>query len=169
VSEVFLITGPQAAGKTTTARLLAQRFPRGAHVEGDAFRRNIVSGRAEMTPGATEDALDQLGLRYRMAAMVADAYADAGFVVALDDVIAGPLLEECLGLFRTRDVNLIVLFPPLSVIEDRAAGRPTSGYVRWTPAELHHLFAEETPRIGTWLDNSSQTADETVDAILAGR
>lgn len=147
--------------------MLARRFPRGAHVEGDAFRRNIVSGRTDMTPEATGEALDQLRLRYRIAATVADAYADAGFVVALDDVIAGPLLEEFLGLFRTRDVHLVVLLPSLSVVEARAVGRPPLGYAHWTSEQLHRLFAEETPRIGTWLDNSSQTADETVDAILA--
>ena len=75
---VFLITGPMAAGKTTVARLLAQRFERGVHLEGDVFRRSIVSGRVEMTPDPTTEALAQLRLRYRLAATVADAYAAAG-------------------------------------------------------------------------------------------
>src|SRR6185437_7246792 len=32
---VYLVTGPMAAGKTTVARLLAGRFARGVHLEGD--------------------------------------------------------------------------------------------------------------------------------------
>jgi ABC-type multidrug transport system ATPase subunit len=36
--DVFLLTGPQAAGKTTVARLLAGRFKRAVHLEGDVFR-----------------------------------------------------------------------------------------------------------------------------------
>ena len=42
-----------AAGKSTVARLLASRFERGVHLEGDFFRRSVVSGRAEMTPEPT--------------------------------------------------------------------------------------------------------------------
>ena len=65
---VYLITGPMAAGKSTVAGLLALRFARGVHVEGDVFRRSIVSGRVEMTPQPAADSIAQLRLRYRLAA-----------------------------------------------------------------------------------------------------
>ena len=86
---VFLVTGPSAAGKTTVARLLAEQFRRGVHLEGDFFRRSIVAGRHEMTPALEAEALEQLRLRYRLAASAADSYVEAGFTVVLDDVIAG--------------------------------------------------------------------------------
>jgi hypothetical protein len=38
-----------AAGKSTVGRLLASRFERGVHLEGDVFRRSIIGGREEMT------------------------------------------------------------------------------------------------------------------------
>lgn len=47
---VYLITGIQAAGKSTVAQALAERLPRSAHVRGDTFRRFIIGGRAEMSP-----------------------------------------------------------------------------------------------------------------------
>ena len=53
---VVVITGIMAAGKSTVAQLLTERLPRAAHVRGDLFRRMIVSGRADMTPGAEEEA-----------------------------------------------------------------------------------------------------------------
>jgi adenylylsulfate kinase-like enzyme len=40
---MYLITGPMAAGKTTVARLLAARFSRGVHVDGDVFRRSSLA------------------------------------------------------------------------------------------------------------------------------
>ena len=164
---VFLITGPSAAGKSTVARLLAERFARGVHVEGDVFRRSIVTGRHEPTPDLSPDALAQLRLRYRLAATVADAYFEAGFTVAVDDVAAGPLLSEYLSFIESRPLHVVVLTPSVETIAARDASRDTSAYEQWSVDELHAGFVDGTPRIGLWLDNSEQTPTETVDAILA--
>jgi adenylate kinase family enzyme len=37
-AEIWIICGNACAGKTTTARLLAQRLPRAAHVDGDEMQ-----------------------------------------------------------------------------------------------------------------------------------
>lgn len=50
-----------AAGKSTVARLLASRFERGVYLEGDAFRRSILTGREEMTPDPSPEAEDVVG------------------------------------------------------------------------------------------------------------
>jgi len=111
----LLLTGPQGAGKTTVGELVAGRWPRGVHVDGDAFRRFVVSGRAEMTADPSDEALRQLRLRYALAAHVAAARYD----------------------------RVVVLFPPARA-----------------------LFAEETERVGEWLDNSELTPEQTAAAIL---
>ncbi|HEY2868149.1 MAG TPA: GrpB family protein [Gaiellales bacterium] len=164
---VYLITGPMAAGKTTVARLLAARFPRGVHLEGDLFRRSIVSGRDEVTPDLRPGAVEQLRLRYRLAAAAADTYAEAGFTVALEDVVAGPLLGDYRTLIRSRPCHVVVLLPTAEALAAREAGRDTKGYGAWTIEELHAGFAASTPRIGLWLDTTAMTPDETVDEILA--
>jgi ABC-type molybdenum transport system ATPase subunit/photorepair protein PhrA len=43
-ASTWVICGNACAGKTTTARLLAQRLPLAAHVDGDEMQRLIVSG-----------------------------------------------------------------------------------------------------------------------------
>jgi chloramphenicol 3-O-phosphotransferase len=163
---VFLITGPSAAGKSTVGRLLAQRFQRGVHLEGDVFRRSIVSGRHEMTPNPSVEAMGQLRLRYRLGAVVADAYFDAGFTVVLEDVIAGQLLSECAALIRARPLEVVVLVPSIETLVARETSREASGYGRWSIGQLYEAFMADTPRIGLWLDSSGQTPDETVEAIL---
>jgi GrpB-like predicted nucleotidyltransferase (UPF0157 family)/predicted kinase len=164
---IYLITGPMAAGKSTVARLLAERFERGVHLEGDFFRRSIVSGRVEMTPDASPEADEQLRLRYRLAATAADGYCQAGFTVALEDVVAGRLLGEYRTLIRSRPCHVIVLMPSLDAIATREAARQHKGYSQWTVEELYEGFATGTPRVGLWLDTSDQTAEETVEQILA--
>ena len=156
-----------AAGKSSVARLLAERFERGVYLEGDFFRRSIVRGRVEMTPDASAEAIEQLRLRYRLAAAGADAYFEAGFTVALEDVVAGPLLGEYRTMIRGRPCHVIVLIPSPDAVAAREVGRQKKGYTRWTVEELYEGFVSTTPRVGLWLDTSDQTAEETVDEILA--
>ena len=163
---VVLISGIMGAGKSSVAQLLAERLPRAAHVRGDAFRRMIVSGRAEMVPDADAEALDQLRLRYRLAAQVADGYARAGFTAVYQDIVLGADLERATTLIETRPLFVIVLAPRPDVVRHRAEMREkVSGYGQWTVEALDELL-RASPRIGLWLDTSGQTPVQTVDEIL---
>lgn len=68
IPAVLLLTGIQAAGKSTVAQLIAERLPRSAHVRGDVFRRMVVGGRAEMTPEGSPEALRHGGTAHARAA-----------------------------------------------------------------------------------------------------
>lgn len=133
----------------------------------DRMWRSIVSGRIEMTPDISPEAVEQLRLRYRLAAAAADAYCEAGFTVALEDIVAGELLSEYRTMIRSRPCHVIVLMPSLEAIAAREAGRQKKGYTAWTVEELYEGFAATKPRADLWLDTSDQAAEETVDEILA--
>jgi hypothetical protein len=148
-------------------RLLAEQFERGVHLEGDFFRRSIVSGRSDLTPTASEDAFDQLRLRYEISARAADAYAENGFLVVLEDVVAGDMLLDMVQIIAARPLRIVVLMPSLAATAERETGRSTMGYENWTIGDLYDVFLNSTPRIGLWLDTSDQTPAATVAAILA--
>ena len=164
--ELFVITGVMAAGKSTVAGALAARLDHSVHVRGDQFRRFIVSGRADMSAEPSAEALDQLHLRYRLAAQCAEAYVDAGFTVVLQDVMLGPMLSYVLDQLRTRPLALVVLAPSVAAIEVREAERAKVGYGGVTPEQLDRVLREQTPPIGLWIDSSEQTPDETVQHLL---
>ncbi|WP_157106501.1 AAA family ATPase [Nocardia arthritidis] len=165
-SAVYLITGIQAAGKSTVAQALAERLPRSAHVRGDVFRRFVVRGRVEMSADPSPEALAQLRLRYRLAAATADAYAESGLTTVLQDVVLGDFLPWLADLIVTRPLYVVVLAPRPEVVAAREAGRGKVAYDEFTVAELDTLLRESTPRIGLWLDTSESTVEQTVDRIL---
>ncbi|MFF2084539.1 AAA family ATPase [Nocardia sp. NPDC058176] len=163
---IILITGIQAAGKSTIAQLLAERLPRSVHVRGDLFRRMVINGRADMTPDPSEEAIRQLRLRHRLTAMTCDEYFQAGFTVLAQDVILGDHLTEMVELIRHRPLLIVVLAPHPAAIADREAARGKDAYDQWTIDLLDRGLREETPRLGLWLDTSDQTPEETVETIL---
>lgn len=166
-SQAYLVTGIQAAGKSTVAQALVLRLPAPAvHVHGDQFRRWIVNGRADMTPDLAPEALRQLRLRYRLAAQACDTYVDAGCSVVVQDVVLGADLASMVAAIRTRPLHVVVLAPRPEAVQRREEARAKDSYDRWTVEALDHSLRTETPRIGLWIDSSDLTVDETVDAIL---
>lgn len=166
--ELWLVTGVMAAGKTTVAAHLARRFPRGAHVPGDAFREMIVSGRTDMTPAPSDEAIAQLRLRYDQALTAADAFVDAGITAVIDDIVIGPELDRWLARAR-RPLHLVVLCPRPEAVAVREAARAKTGYTAFAVAQLDAVLRNETARVGLWIDSSDLTPAETVDIALGNR
>lgn len=167
-AKIILITGIMASGKSTVAQLLAERLDNSVHLRGDVFRRMIVNNRKEVTPDAGDAVIEQLKLRYRLAAQSADLYYEAGYSVIVQDVVIGPMLNEFISYVRHRPLHVVVLCPDTEVVALREASRAKTGYGAWTVEALDHVLQAETPRLGLWLDSSSMTAGETVAEILSG-
>lgn len=167
-ASVVLITGLMAAGKSSVAQGLAEQFPKSVHVRGDLFRRMIVGGRAEMDVDLSAEAYEQLRLRYRIAATVADLYLQAGFTVVYQDMILGQDLADVVQYYRQHPLFVVVLCPRPDVVAGRESGRAKAGYSNLADiAAFDRMLHDGTPRIGLWLDSSSLTLPETVAQILA--
>ena len=168
---VFLVTGASASGKTTVGRLLAERFPLSAFVEGDVMWRMVVNGREDITPAATDEAVRQLQLRYRHGAFVADSYASAGFVAVHADIVLENDLLGYPGRIEMRPLYIVMLRPRADVVATRERGRGTRAYRNWESIDegvaAFDEYLDRSPRLGLWLDTSEQSPGETVDEILA--
>ena len=166
---LFVISGVSASGKSTVARLLAERFERGVCVPGDTIREMMVSGRVDMRPSPGDEALRQLALRYAGALSVAGVFLAGGFDVVVEDVIIGRILRDFLGLVPVAEFHLVFLDPDTAAIlrRERDRDRIAYGPGRWSVGGLQAVLREETDRIGLWLDTTDQSPEQTVEAILS--
>ncbi|HET6989543.1 MAG TPA: AAA family ATPase [Kribbella sp.] len=171
--KVVLVTGMQAAGKSTIAPLLAARLgPPAATLDGDVFYRGVVAGAAHMTPDPSPEAVRQLELRYDATALMAQHYADAGFDFVCSDIILGEHVEKWFALLRGVETHLVVLIPSVeSIVEREIARGGRNSYRDWGDSLEDGIRAlqaglEEIPRRGLWLDTTGQTPEQSADEIL---
>jgi hypothetical protein len=130
-ADIWIICGSMCAGKTTTARLLAQRLPLAAHIEGDEMQRLIVSGCRWAVPAdsdprtghLTGEAGVQYALRIRNACLVAASFADAGITAVVTDTIINEGFATLTEVLDGRRVNVVVLRPPVAVLRQRGIDR----------------------------------------------
>jgi hypothetical protein len=169
---VWLVTGVQAAGKSTIADLLAAQFDRGVHVRGAQFYRWAVSGWVHADGEPTSEARRLLDLRYRLSARVADEYCAAGFTVVVQDNVFGEDVADWLRSIIARPRHLVVLRPSIATVAARdKARRLSTGKVAYRDGApgieaLDEMLAM-TPRLGLWIDTSNQEPLQTVAEILS--
>lgn len=171
---IFLITGVPGAGKTSVAAALMQRFPRGLHIPVDDLREWVVSGIAHPLPAWTDETERQFRLARQAAAQTARLYADAGFAVAIDDVIYPPAAQALIAAhFAGYRVGKVLLQPDVNVVLARNTRRTTkdvdtsTSLAEFIPA-IHRALTEANFADAGWLvvDSTNLNLDQTVDQIL---
>lgn len=173
MGRIFLITGVPGVGKSSVAKALLGRFEFGFYIGVDDLREWVVSGIAHPVPGWTDETERQFGLARRGAVKLARIYADAGFVVAIDDVV---LLGEWAGLFEKAlqgyAVHKVFLWADLEVNQKRNRERTSKGFDTARLVELigglhGWMVPEEYREAGRTVVNSTGLGVEaTVEAVM---
>jgi tRNA uridine 5-carbamoylmethylation protein Kti12 len=166
---VLLLTGAPGVGKTTTARILADRFDRAVHLEVDHFFHFIRSGYIE--PWRPESR-EQNELVMGIVADAAAAYAGAGYLTIVDGIIIpGFFLEPLRGALRDagHPVTYAVLRAPLAACLARTGSRSSQPLADTQVVErLWQDFTDLGALEPCAIDIGTRTPDEAAD-LLAQR
>lgn len=171
---VVVVTGIQAAGKSTVGRMLAERLARAAFIDGDGLARMVLNGRERITSEPSQEAVAQLHLRCRQAAALADSFHGAGFTAVMADNVygadlAGVVAHVCARPNHRRGARAerrVRRGARAGAWNGRPRGLEEGADLARAVAEFQGYLAA-TPRLGLWLDSSGQKPEATVDAVIA--
>ncbi|MFB5662594.1 AAA family ATPase [Alteribacillus sp. HJP-4] len=81
MKRIYIISGPAGAGKSTTAKMLAESLPQSAYIEGDVVNHMVESG--YLPPWESSE---QLALTWQNIAGLAVQFLQADYEVVIDYV-----------------------------------------------------------------------------------
>jgi chloramphenicol 3-O-phosphotransferase len=149
-------------------RLVAQRLPRSAVLDGDAFNRMIVNGFVWALGEPADEAARQVRLLHRNLCALAANFSDAGFTPVIDAIVPSrEKLDFFLDLLLPRPVLFVVLAPGIDVCRYRNTIRDPrerfdfDGYEA-LEADMKRALGDA----GWWFDTSAHTPEQTADDIV---
>ncbi|MCT1436669.1 AAA family ATPase [Brachybacterium paraconglomeratum] len=163
-ADAILLAGPPGAGKSTTARRLAETFPTSVHLHTDDFWGYIASG---AIPPYHPESEAQNQVVMRAVRRAAFTYAEGGFTTVVDGVVGPWMLDHFRGVDGAPRLHYLVLRPEREETLRRAQGRTEPD-----------VLTEEGPIVAMWdqfadlgelerhvLDTTAQQPAETVQAV----
>ncbi|MET9294693.1 phosphotransferase [Streptomyces sp. NPDC003077] len=166
--DCLIVTGMPGAGKSTVTRLVAERLPRSARLDGDFVSRLVVSGRVGALGEPADEAARQVRLCNRNLCTLANNFSDAGFTPVIDWVVPDRAqLDFFLSLLTPRQVLFVVLAPGIEACRYRNTLRDPRERFDFDGYEaLDAAMKRELGDVGWWFDTASLTPEETADRLV---
>lgn len=174
MTQIFLVVGAPATGKSTASRAVCDHFAKSVHIPVDDLRTMVRSGLVLPSPEWDDEVTSQLALARSTAVGMATRYRDAGFTVVVDDFVDPLHLREYRDLGGTDGVRKILLYPTQDEAHRRNLARAGASVERhYIDDGIRHVYslisaALADLRASGWqvLDTTTMTVEATVAAIV---
>jgi predicted ABC-type ATPase len=135
VAPLLVITGPPGAGKSTVARIVADRLELSVLVDGDSFFAFLAQG--AIAPWlAQADA--QNAIVTQAAAAAAGRYAAGGYATVYDGVVGPWFLSTFAAATGLSRLDYLILLPPVDRCVNRVRSRQGHGFTDPEATRLMH-------------------------------
>jgi predicted ABC-type ATPase len=167
MGSLLVVTGPPGAGKSTVARLIAERFESSVLVEGDAFFAFLCAGAIE--PWLTESHA-QNGVVTDAAAAATASFVTGGYDTVYDGVMGPWFLPAFARRLGLAELDYVVLLPSEEECAERVRSRVGHGFSDDAAARfMHGQFSADRPASGQVVESDRLDADAIAAEVIRRR
>lgn len=161
MNKLYLITGPAGVGKTTISKLIAEKLPKSALIEGDDIYHLVKGG--YVNPWQEGNHLDVF---WQNSVLLINNFLDNGYDVVFNYIIRNKKFIELEKLFKDFDTKFVVLTVNENVIMKRDQERPLDCQMGQRAIDLLNKFKNDNYDSKYILDTSNLSIDDTVEIII---
>lgn len=163
MTDLYIITGPAGAGKSTISRKIAESKSKSVLIEGDDIYHQVVGGYVQAWKQG-----NHLDIFWKICIDMIDIYLSNGYTVVFNYIVNPENIKALQDKFKEYKIKFIILITDEGTLLSRDKERPKDCQMGERCLTLLNNFKNKNFNKNNFLDTSNLSVDETLEEIEEG-
>ena len=163
MTDLYIITGPAGAGKSTISRKIAESKSKSVLIEGDDIYHQVVGGYVQAWKQG-----NNLDIFWKICIDMIDIYLSNGYTVVFNYIVNPENIKALQDKFKEYKIKFIILITDEETLLSRDNERPKDCQMGERCLTLLNDFKNKNYNKNNFLDTSNLSVNETLEEIEEG-
>lgn len=163
MTDLYIITGPAGAGKSTISRKIAESKSKSVLIEGDDIYHQVVGGYVQAWKQG-----NHLDIFWKICIDMIDIYLSNGYTVVFNYIVNPENIKALQDKFKEYKIKFIILITDEGTLLSRDKERLKDCQMGERCLTLLNNFKNKNFNKNNFLDTSNLSVDETLEEIEEG-
>lgn len=160
MTDLYIITGPAGAGKSTISRKIAESKIKSVLIEGDDIYHQVVGGYVQAWKQG-----NNLDIFWKICIDMIDIYLSNGYTVVFNYIVNPENIKALQDKFKEYKIKFIILITDEETLLSRDKERPKDCQMGERCLTLLNDFKNKNYNKNNFLDTSNLSVNETLEEI----
>ena len=160
MTDLYIITGPAGAGKSTISRKIAESKSKSVLIEGDDIYHQVVGGYVQAWKQG-----NNLDIFWKICIDMIDIYLSNGYTVVFNYIVNPENIKALQDKFKEYKIKFIILITDEETLLSRDKERPKDCQMGERCLTLLNDFKNKNYNKNNFLDTSKLSVNETLEEI----